>query len=105
MLPATEALSGSVEVPLSKVREPVAAAEGLTPEDMRELLPRAERGVELERSASAQAVEDGNQELKSDREEVEKMEGMLWRAHALATQVAKQLAAGGGGGGEPALNL
>ena len=33
MLPATEALSGSVEVPLSKVREPVAAAEGLTPED------------------------------------------------------------------------
>ena len=96
MLPATEALSGSVEVPLSKVREPVAAAEGLTPEDMRELLPRAERGVELERSASAQAVEDGNQELKSDREEVEKMEGMLWRAHALATQVAKQLAAAGG---------
>ena len=53
---------------------------------------RAERGVELERPASAQAVEDGNQELKSDREEVEKMEGMLWRAHALATQVAKQLA-------------
>ena len=38
---------------------------------------RAERGVELERPASAQAVEDGNQELKSDREEVEKMEGLL----------------------------
>ena len=37
MLPALEALSGSVEVPLSKVREPVAAAEGLTPEDMREV--------------------------------------------------------------------
>ena len=50
------------------MREPVAAAEGLTPEDMRELLPRAERGVELERSASAQAVEDGNQELKSDHD-------------------------------------
>ena len=92
MLPATEALSGSVEVPLSKVREPVAAAEGVTPEDRRELLPRAERGVELERSASAQAVEDGNQELKSDREEVEKMEGMLWRARAMVVQVAKQLA-------------
>ena len=41
MLPALEALSGSVEVPLSKVREPVDAAEGLTPEDMRELLPRS----------------------------------------------------------------
>ena len=53
---------------------------------------RAERGVVLERPATAQAVEDGNQELKSDREEVEKMEGMLWRAHALAAQVAKQLA-------------
>ena len=44
MLPALEALSGSVEVPLSKVREPVAAAEGLTPEDMRELLPNPHRG-------------------------------------------------------------
>ena len=57
---------------------------------------RVERGVVLERTATAQAVEDGNQELKSDREEraeVEKMEGMLWRAHALAAQVAKQLAA------------
>ena len=54
---------------------------------------RAERGVVLERTATAQAVEGGNQELKSDREEVEKMEGMLWRAHALAAQVAKQLAA------------
>ena len=53
---------------------------------------RAERGVVLERPTTAQAVEDGNQELKSDREEVEKMEGMLWRAHALAAQVAKQLA-------------
>ena len=35
---------------------------------------------------------DGNQELKSDREEVEKMEGMLWRARAMVVQVAKQLA-------------
>ena len=32
MLPALEALSGGVEVPLSKVRERVAAAEGLTAE-------------------------------------------------------------------------
>ena len=31
----------------------------------------------LERTETAQAVEGGNQELKSDREEVEKMEGML----------------------------
>ena len=54
---------------------------------------RAERGVVLERTATARAVEDRNQELKSDRAEVEKMEGMLWRAHALTAQVAKQLAA------------
>ena len=53
---------------------------------------RAERGVVLERTATAQAVEDGNQEIKSDREEVEKMEGMLWRASAMVVQVAKQLA-------------
>ena len=53
---------------------------------------RAERGVVLERTATAQAVEGGNQELKSDREEVEKMEGMLWRARAMVVQVAKQLA-------------
>ena len=53
---------------------------------------RAERGVVLERPATAQVVEDGNQELKSDREEVEKMEGMLWRARAMVVQVAKQLA-------------
>ena len=33
---------------------------------------RAERGVVLERIATAQAVEGGNQELKSDREEVDK---------------------------------
>ena len=50
------------------------------------------RAGSRERAATAQAVEDGNLELKSDREEVEKMEGMLWRAHALAAQVAKQLA-------------
>ena len=43
----------------------------------------------LERTATAQAVEGGNQELKSDREEVEKMEGMLWRARAMVVQVAK----------------
>ena len=53
---------------------------------------RAERGVVLERTATAQAVEGSNQELKSDREEVEKMEGMLWRARAMVVQVAKQLA-------------
>ena len=58
---------------------------------------RAERGVVLERTATAQAVEDGNQELKSDREEVEKMEGMLWRARAMVVQVAKQLAVIGEG--------
>ena len=46
----------------------------------------------MERTATAQTVEDGNQELKRDREDVEKMEGMLWRAQALAVQVAKQLA-------------
>ena len=53
MLPALEALSGSVEVPLSKVREPVAAAEGLTPEDMRELLPNPHRGQDAGGGLSA----------------------------------------------------
>ena len=45
MLPALEALSGGVEVPLSKVRERVAAAEGLTAEDMRELFSRSHQTI------------------------------------------------------------
>ena len=54
--------------------------------------PEPSAGWLLERTATAQAVEAGNQELKSDRAEVEKMEGMLWRASAMVVQVAKQLA-------------
>ena len=42
---------------------------------------RAERGVVLERIATAQAVEDGNQELKRDREEITNLEGLLWHDH------------------------
>ena len=55
--------------------------------------PGAERGVDLERTATARAVEDRNQELKSDRAEVEKMEGLLWHARTMVAQVAKQIVA------------
>ena len=39
MLPALKALADGVETPLSEVRARIAAAEGLTSEDLREMLP------------------------------------------------------------------
>ena len=45
MLPALKALADRAETPLSDVCARVAAAEGLTPEDMRELLPRGRKTV------------------------------------------------------------
>ena len=45
MLPALKALSDGAEAPLSEVRERAAVAKGLTPEDMRELLPRSRQSV------------------------------------------------------------
>ena len=45
MLPALKALYGSAETPISDVRASVAVAEGLTPEDVRELLPNSSQSV------------------------------------------------------------
>ncbi len=45
MLPVLKALSGDSETPLSEVRARVAVAEGLTPDDMRELLPSGRQPV------------------------------------------------------------
>lgn len=39
MLPALKALSDGAETPVSEVRQRIAEAEGVTPEDMRKLLP------------------------------------------------------------------
>ena len=45
MLPALKALAGGAETPISAVRQNVAAAEGLTPDDVRELLPSGRQPV------------------------------------------------------------
>ena len=39
MLPTLTALSGGVDTSVAEVRQRVAAAEGLTPEELQELLP------------------------------------------------------------------
>ena len=54
---------------------------------------RAERGVALARTATARAVEDRNQEFKSDRADVREMEGSLERVRASIAEIAKKLAA------------
>ena len=53
---------------------------------------RAERGVALERPASARAVEDRNQEFKSDRADVREMEGSLERLRGDIAEVVRKLA-------------
>ena len=45
MLPTLKALSGSVEIRISEVRKRVAAAEGLTAEQLEELLPSGRQSV------------------------------------------------------------
>ena len=45
MLPALKAFSTGAELPLSEVRERTAAAEGLTAEDLREMLPSGRQSV------------------------------------------------------------
>ena len=45
MLPALKAFAGGSETPLSEVRARIAAAEELTPEDMREMLPSGRQPV------------------------------------------------------------
>ena len=53
MLPVLKALSGGVEMPISKVRAYVADTEGLTTEDVRELLPSGRQQVFANRIAWA----------------------------------------------------
>ena len=45
MLPALNALSDGAETPISEVRQWIAEAEGLTPEDMRQLLPSGRQSM------------------------------------------------------------
>ena len=54
---------------------------------------RAERGVVLERPATARAVEDRNQEFKTVSAEVREMEGSLERVRASIVRVSQKLAA------------
>ena len=49
MLPALKALSDGAEKPISEIRNYIAKAQGLTPEDMRELLPNGRQPVFVNR--------------------------------------------------------
>jgi len=49
MLPALEALSDGAEKPIAEIRNYIAEAQGLTPEDMRELLPNGRQPVFVNR--------------------------------------------------------
>ena len=49
MLPALKALSDGEEKPISEIRNHIAEAQGLTPEDMRELLPNGRQPVFVNR--------------------------------------------------------
>ena len=55
MLPVLKALIGGADTPISEVRARVATAEGLTPEDVRELLPSGSQTVFVNRVAWAVA--------------------------------------------------
>ena len=66
MLPTLTALSGSSDTSVAEVRQRVAAAEGLTPEEVQELLPSGRQPVftnrvswaiiHMERSASVRPI-------------------------------------------------
>ena len=49
MLPALKALSTGAEKPIAEIRNHIAEAQGLTPEDMRELLPNGRQPVFVNR--------------------------------------------------------
>ena len=49
MLPALKALSGGVEKPVSEIRNHIAETQGLTPEEMQELLPSGRQSVFVNR--------------------------------------------------------
>lgn len=49
MLPALKALSDGVEKPISEIRNHIAEAQGITPKEMRELLPNSRQSVFVNR--------------------------------------------------------
>ena len=49
MLPALKALSDGAEKPISEIRNHIAEAQGITPEEMRELLPNSRQSVFVNR--------------------------------------------------------
>ena len=49
MLPALKALSDGAEKPVSEIRNHIAKAQGLTPEEMQELLPSGRQPVFVNR--------------------------------------------------------
>ena len=53
---------------------------------------RAERKVALERTVTARAVENRNQEFKSERADVREMEGSLEHVRDSIAEVARKLA-------------
>ena len=59
MLPTLTALSGSSDTSVAEVRQRVAAAEGLTPEEVQELLPSGRQPVFTNRVSWALGVESG----------------------------------------------
>ena len=78
MLPALKAFAGGGEPPLSEVRERIAAAEGLSAEDVREMLPSGRQAVfvnrvswaviYMERAGLLERVRRGVYRLTQERE-------------------------------------
>ncbi len=80
MLPTLTALSGSSDTSVAEVRQRVAAAEGLTPEEVQELLPSGRQPVftnrvswaiiHMERSGLVEKVQRGIYRLAADGEQL-----------------------------------
>ena len=80
MLPALKALSGGGETPISEVRAHVATVEGLTPDDVREMLPSGRQPVftnrvswavmYMERAGLVQRVRRGVYRLTAEGEQL-----------------------------------
>ena len=80
MLPTLTALSGGVDTSVAEVRQRVAAAEGLTPEEVQELLPSGRQPVftnrvswaiiHMERSGLVEKVQRGIYRLAADGEQL-----------------------------------
>ena len=80
MLPTLAALSGSSDTSVAEVHQHVAAAEGLTPEEVQELLPSGRQPVftsrvswaiiHMERSGLVEKVQRGIYRLAADGEQL-----------------------------------